>query len=30
LIIGSTVDFGSGQRMLALQKMNDQAVLQRP
>ena len=30
LVVGATVDFGSGQRMLALQKMNDRAILQRP
>jgi hypothetical protein len=30
LIVGATIDFGSGQRMFALHKMNDRAILQRP
>lgn len=30
MLIGATIDFGSGQQMIALKKMNDQAILQRP
>lgn len=30
MLMGATIDFGSGQQMIALKKMNDQAILQRP
>ena len=30
LLIGATIDFGSGQQMISLHKMNDKAILQRP